>query len=213
MKTIPYLSSSVSLAVAALLGAQLHAQLIVVDMDPGAAGIQSSRLASPGDSITVALVLDLGLSFPPGLSSYGFSVRHDTAELDVTAASEGVFPTLANLTLGLETVSDDYPASSGYGEVDTFEGFTFTLGPTSGSAVVGTITYTVGSVADDGLADVIPALWNVGVDGLYDNSGSDASGSFAFSAGYVVPEPQEFALVAGLLCAGAAWLRRRAQHH
>lgn len=209
MKAMPYLLSRALLAMSALLGAPLHAQSIAVDMDPGTAGIQSSWLASPGDSITVALVLDLGVSFPAGLSSYGFSVRHDTGELDVTGASEGVFPGLANLTTGLETVSDDYPASSGFGEVNTFEGFTFGAGPTSGSAVVGTITYTVSSVADDGLADVVPALWNVGVDGLYDNSGSDASGSFSFSPGYVVPEPREFALVAGLICVAAAWVRRR----
>ncbi len=213
MKPITCLASSVSLSLAALLGTHLHAQSILVDMDPGTTGIQSSLWASPGDSITVALVLDLGASFPDGLSIYGFSVRHDTGELDVTGATEGVFPGLANLTVGLETISDDYPASSGDGEVNTFEGYTMGSGPTGGSSVVGTITYTVSSAADDGLADVVPALWNVGVDGFFDNSSSDISGAFSFSPGYVVPEPREFALMAGLLCAGAAWLRRRAQPH
>jgi len=144
-----------------------------------------------------------------GLSIYGFSVRHDTGELDVTGATEGVVAGLANLTVGLERVDDDYPVSSGYGEASTFEGYTFGLGPTSGSWVVGTIAFTVGAVSDDGLADITPALWNAGVDGFYDNSGGDVSSSFRFSPGYVIPEPGAFGLVAGLICASVAWMRRR----
>jgi hypothetical protein len=152
-----------------------------VDMDLGTAGIQSLRAASPGDIFTVGLVLNVG---PAGVSSYGISAQFDTTELSLNGSPAAATPALPG---GLSSFGPPLE-NNALGQVYTFSGFTLGLGPASTSFLVGTINYQAVTLVNDGLADIALGVFNLGVDGCFDNGGNAVIPMF--DAGYVVPVPE-----------------------
>ena len=62
------------------------------------------------------------------------------------------------------------------------------LGPVlGGGLVIGTISFTVGTPANDGIADVTPSFFVGFMDGMFDNAGAGLAP--VFNPGYVIPEP------------------------
>ena len=174
------------------------AVIVDVDMDIVTPGIQSTRAAAVGDSFTAALVMTVdGL----GVSSYGVSVNFDNVELALNGApaTTELLPVgfTFNFTAGVSS------ESQALGEVRTFEAATLGSGPASTSFTIGTIAYTVTAVSDNGIADIAPGLFNVGIDGIFDNLSGVAPTTF--NPGYVIPEPGSatllMAVVAGLFVA------------
>lgn len=182
---------------AILLGscaARSNGQVTVsIDMDTNVPGVQGSRVASPGESFPIAMWLDVGAS---GLSSYGVSLLFDTIEFDLMgagAASE-LLPAGFdfNLTDGVESLLEDI--GGGLGRVSTFEAATFGAGPIDSTFIIGTIDFLVDAIADDGLVDLTPGLFNAGIDGFFSNAGTPILP--VFHPGHVVPEPISLTLLA-----------------
>jgi len=194
-----------------LMAVSLHTQtvraqlLISIDMDTVTAGIQSTRSANPGDVFTAGVVFDLA-GQPAGLSSYGVSVQFDNTKLSLEGSPAAIelLPlgfSFFNLTTGVASETNDI--GGGLGQVSTFEAATFASGPTNGTFTAGTITFKVITPLPAGGANVVPGLFNVGIDGLFDNSSASIAG-VVFSPGSLVPEPSDYAITTGgLLLAGA----------
>lgn len=206
----------ICLGTALVLTGGATAQVFWVDMDASTVGIiESSITASPGDKITAALVLDLGVSFPTGVSAYSVTARFDTVELSLDGSPAATaIPPVAWVGLGAPAESETI--GGGLGEVAPFSAFTFTLpggSLYSGTHVLGTIDYDVDSVVGDGSPDVELGFLYAGIDGANDDTGATYSpGTFTFMPGYVVPvpEPRTYALCGALGLLGfAAWRRRR----
>ena len=182
------------------VGPALAQVTIDVDMDTITPGIQTTR--STLGPFTAALVMTVG---PGGVSSYGLSLLFDNTELSlvgVTPATELLPAGFAfNITPGVASFSQ------ALGQVYTFEAATFGLGPASTSFTFGLINYTVTSIVNDGIADISPGLFNIGIDGLFDNAGLPVVPTL--NPGFVVPEPNAAAL---FLCGTAAfWLLQRSR--
>lgn len=164
-----------------------HSQVSVsVDMDTVAPGIQSTRIASPGNVFTVDLIMSVGAG---GVSSYGVSSLFDNIELALSgslvptdagsAAKEATPASLSNFTPG---VAEE--ANSPVGHVYSFEAGTLATGPSSTSFSIGTISFSVLTVANDGVADITPGLFNFGIDGVFDNAGNPVTPTI--NPGYVI---------------------------
>jgi len=181
------------------------AQVVSIDMDLGTAGIQDTRVATSGIGFPIGLVLEPGAA---GISFYGITVRFDTTELlldGVPATTTSPPPSLPPPFTDLGTGGE----SNATGEVTNISAFDpDSAGPTSGQHVIATISFTPTVVTDDGIADVVPALFTPIFDVLWDNAGTDVASSYAFKPGYVVPEPSTTGVVLGLV-AGASLLARR----
>ena len=187
-----------------------HGAIVSVDMDTSTVGIQSTRTAVSGEVFPVHIYLTADAA---GIQAYGVSVRSDNAELTITGAPVEPVPTGFAGPLGLGTLTT-FNVVAGLDQVASFDSVTFppgVSGPVSTSFVISTITYTVGIVANDGVADVIPGFFAPVVDGLLDNAAVDISGPTVINPGYVVPEPGETAAVLGgvALLAGIAIRRRK----
>ena len=131
-----------------------------VDMDTLTPGIQSTRSAL--GPFTAGLVMSVGTN---GVSSYGVSAFLDTTELTLTA---GTSANTAPLPAGMFSFAAPVEASP---FVYSFNGATLGLGPSSTSFTIGTFSYTVTAIVDDGLPDITPGFYNAGIDGLFDNAG------------------------------------------
>lgn len=146
-------------AVAALMGASgVHAlPMLSIDVDPGAAGIQSARTVSVGSLFTIDVRID-GVT---GLFAYDIDVSHDSAVLTATGAPEGPF-----LASGGATFFDATPGTP-VNAVGVLLGF---VPGVSGSAVLYSIQYTTLAVGvssldftfmdllDDEFETIVPTL-------------------------------------------------------
>lgn len=170
------------------------AVVVSVDMDISTPGIQATRTAAINDIFTIALVMTADAA---GVSSYGVSVNFDNVELALNgapASTELLPPGFTfNFTPGVASESQLL------GQVRTFEAATFAAGPVSTVFTIGTISFQATSPLTDILLDVTPGLFNVGVDGIFDNAGNDVGATAVFNGGRVnaIPEPATAALLAG----------------
>ncbi len=161
----------------ALVESALSVNMISVDMDPATPGIQSLRLASPGDTFTVDLVLTVDAA---GVSCYAVSVRFDTGELSLNGS-----PASVNLPPPLWGTLGPLIENNAAGEVSTFSGATPNPGPFSTSFTIGTINFTVVTPLDDALEDVSLGFFNPTVDIFVDNS--NISSVPVFNGGFIAP--------------------------
>jgi len=153
---------------------------ISVDMDTTTPGIQSTRTAL--GPFTAALVMTVG---PGGVSSCGISELFDNTELSLVGApaSTELLPAgfTFNLTPGVTS------ESQALGQVYTFETATLGLGPANTNFTIGTINFTAAALVDDGVPDITLGFYNLGLDGLFDNSGNPVVPVFA--NGFLAPKP------------------------
>jgi hypothetical protein len=156
----------------------------------------ASVQAAPGDQLTAQVLVTADAA---GISSYGVSLTFDDDlmnELNLVSVTELLPVGLAlNVTPGVSGTTESTGAVRG--RIDTFEAATLASGPVSGTFAIGTVVFSVNaSVATDGI-DVIPGLFNTGIDGLFDNLGNDVGKNASFSGASVdaVPEPGTLALV------------------
>ena len=169
---------------AVLAGAAVQAQVLSVDMDPLTAGIQNTLAATAGQNISVDILLQPGA--PAGVSSYSVSVQFDNTELSHTGAAEPLPAGYAfNLLAGTALTVNVAP---GVDQVSSFDAGTFGAGPAGPPPfVIGSISFTVGVPANDGLADITPGFFSVGIDGMFNNAGGPVAPAIA--PGFLVPEP------------------------
>ncbi len=178
------------------------AMVVSVDMDVGAAGIQGTRKAAPGDTFAADIVLSVDAA---GVSSYGISVQFDTTELSLNGATPAANNPVLPGGLG-SLVAPTWNNAQGW--VHFFNATTLGAGPANTTFTIGTINYLVTSVSDDGLVDVQPGFFVEGADGLFDNAGNSVTPTF--KPGYViVPEPAATGLVTGLMAVLGAIIARR----
>lgn len=155
-------------AVALGLAAPLRAAVTIsVDMDPATPGIQSTRTAAVGETLTIELVMTVDAA---GVSSYGVSANFDNAELTLSGAPATTELLPAGFTYNLNAGVNS--ESQALGQVRTFEAATLGTGPVSTSFVIGRISFTASAPVTDGTADVTLGFFNVGVDGCFDNAGN-----------------------------------------
>lgn len=168
---------------AALASSAVQAQILSVDMDPLTAGIQNTLTAAAGQNISVDVVLLPGAA---GVSSYSVSVQFDNTELSHTGAIEPLPAGYAfNLLAGTGLTPNVVP---GVDELSSFDAGTFGAGPAGPPPfVIGTINFTVGVPANDGLPDVTPGFFLGGIDAMFDNAG--AAVAPVINPGFLVPEP------------------------
>lgn len=167
------------------------------DMDPSTAAIESTWSANPGETLSIGILMETDAS---GISSYGISAQFDTSEL---ALHPSLLP-VASTPTGMADVS--LIDVNTPGTVLTFGSVVLGSGPTSTTVRVGTIHFRVLNALDDGIPDIRLGLYNLGVDGAYDNTGSALIPTF--HGGYVVPEPSGIGLGIGALL-GLIFLRNR----
>jgi hypothetical protein len=152
-----------------------------------------------GQPFTVEIRL---VSGPRGISSYGVSFLFDGEGLDafdVVSVDELLPPGFgANLTSGVEAVEESQLGVPG--RVKTCEAVTFGAGPVGvGFAACRVQLVSTGAT---GTFTIEAGLFNLGIDGVFDNEGVDSSASLqtATAVVNVVPEPGAALLVAiGLL--------------
>lgn len=150
----------------------------------------------PGTPLTAQIFLT---SDAAGISAYGVSLRFDDDVVLASTAPTELLPSgfAFNLTSGVEGTNSD--------TVLTFEAATFGAGPTSSRFLIGLVNFLVSDAKPDG-TDLIPGLFNTGIDAIFDNGGLpvvvEAIGA------EVVPEPTTLVLLA--MGIGGLTLRRRA---
>lgn len=149
----------------------------------------------PGTPLTAEIYLTADAA---GISAYGVSLRFDDDLVLAPTAPTELLPSgfAFNLTPGVQGTNED--------TVLTFEAATFGAGPTSARFLIGLVNFLVSDAKPDG-TDVIPGLFNTGIDGIFDNSGSPVSVE-AIGA-EVVPEPTTLVLLATGI-AGLTFRRR-----
>lgn len=153
-------------------------------MDTGTPGIQNQLTAAAGQNISVDILLQPGA--PAGISSYSVSVQFDNTELSHTAAAEPLPAGFAfNLLPGTALTVNVVP---GVDQVSSFDAGTLGMGPVGPPPfVIGSINFTVGAPANDGLPDVTPGFFLVGIDGMSDNNGVAVAP--VINSGFLIPEP------------------------
>ncbi len=183
--------------------------VVSVDMDTVTPGVQATRSAAINAIFTIGLVMTADAA---GVSSYSVSVNFDNAELTLNGAPASTELLPAGFTFNFNAgVSSE---SQALGQVRSFEAATFGLGPVSSSFTIGTISFKATAPLTDAFLDVTPGLFNIGIDGVFDNAGFDLSLGATFIGGavMVVPEPTTvtFVLVSGmgLLAASRRPIRR-----
>lgn len=176
-----------------------------IDMDTTTDGIQATREAIQGDTFEVGIVMDID---GDGLSSYGFSVTFDELELSLNSFSEIAPAGLATLIPGVDAI-DLGDATTIVGEsatqLSSFDGFTFAMGPSDTSVLVGTLEFTVLNPNDNNVPDIAPGFFSL-TDGAFDNTlpiGADLVPTATLNPGSIIPEPSSaaLALLAGSLLA------------
>jgi len=176
---------------------------IWVDMDPLTPGVQDTLNAAAGQTFSADVGITVGAA---GVSSYSISAQLDTTELSLN----GVTPAANNPALpgGLSSFFGAPTWNIASGSVHSFNGATLGSGPVSTSFVIGSIDLKVATPVSDGLPDVTPGLFNLGIDGLFNNAGSAEAP--VFLSGFVaVPEPMATALfMAAVAFCSVNWLRR-----
>lgn len=164
--------------------------------------------AAPGDFLTATVSITPDAA---GISSYGISLFYDMDfgnELDLILATELLPPAFDfNVTPACAATQQSTEALVGY--VLTCEAGTFSNGPTVPLPFdIMTILFQVtGNVTGDGF-DIETGLFNVGIDGIFDNAGGVVSPVFGTAGVYLIPEPST-ALLVGLGLVGIASSRRR----
>jgi hypothetical protein len=147
-----------------------------VDMDLITPGIQNTRVASPGDTFTVGLVLSVDAA---GVSSYSVSELFDKTELSLNGSPAASVPALPGGLFPLAAPVE----KNALGQVYSVNGATLGIGPVSTIFTIGTVNYSAVTPLSDGLADIMLGFFNVGVDGLFDNAGNPVTPTF--NPGYV----------------------------
>ena len=174
-----------------------------VDMDPLTPGIQDTLNAVAGQTFTADVGITVGAA---GVSSYSISAQLDTAELSLN----GVTPAANNPALpgGLSSLFGAPTWNLALGSVHGFNGATLGSGPVSTSFVIGSIDMKASAPIGDGLADVTPGLFNLGIDGLFNNAGGAVTPTL--QSGFIaVPEPRTTALfMAAAAFVSVSWFRR-----
>ena len=201
--------SKIVTGIAVLFGSMAAASaavVVAVDMDISTPGIQAVRTVTLNEIFTVGLIMTADAA---GVSSYGVSVNFDNAELTLSGApaSTELLPALftGNVNPGVNS------ESQALGQIRTFEAFTFAAGPVSSSFTIGTISFKATAPVTDAFLDVTLGLFNVGIDGIFNNAGGDLGPGAVFVGGLVnvVPEPASAALLAAGVCAGLVFPRRK----
>ncbi|MBL8808638.1 MAG: PEP-CTERM sorting domain-containing protein [Planctomycetaceae bacterium] len=203
-----------------------HAQsgvILSVDWNPGAAGIQSDILTSAGSNITANLVLQL--TGTTTLSSYGFSLRFDTNELNFVSRAETPPPGFDEIDFSnpfTENAGTGFAPIGDYGELLRFDGGAVGPGISApGEFVIASLVFN--AVAPGGTntdVDVLAGTFEPLFDDFFDSNGDSLliTGDVQFAGGSVsllsgpaaVPEPGSFVLLS-LGAAGAflKWRRKR----
>lgn len=221
MKSMINTIAPAALLASLLAGAAAEGAIIVsVDADATTPVIDAVRTVTAGDTITVALVLEMTAATDT-LSAYGVSLRFDNLELtldgtavenDPSAVDSTAGNPMSPFTSGVGSQTDDRSpggrTGTDDGEVSWFEAAAL-LGAASGvrSWVIGTVPFEVLVVADDGRIDMTPGFFDL-ADAMWDGSFSALSPTFVGAT--LVPEPGETAVAFGLAAAGALLVRRRA---
>jgi hypothetical protein len=201
------LSTGVLLFFACALQSVRSQITVSVDMDPGTLGIQNTWTPVVGSPFLADLIVTVGAG---GVSSYGISFRFDRSELSLNgspAATEAL-PTgmTVNLTPGVLEEDNVDGGDGDPAEVLWFEASTLGTGPASTSFSIGTISFNVVSMVDDGIADITPGFFSL-LDGAFDNAGNPVMPTF--NVAHVVPEPSTVALLATGSLMGLLWVSRR----
>lgn len=162
----------------------------------------SSIDAANGDMLTLSYIVTADAA---GLSAVFLSLEFDTAlddELNLISATETCTLVtscggLTQLNVGVESTQESTLAVEG--NVLTMEAATG-VGPVSSTFTLATVDFLVNNVATDG-DDVFSGIFNVGIDGLFDNFSNDLSGVTTFNNASVnappaaVPEPSTLLLL------------------
>ena len=171
----------------------------LVDMDPGTPGIQSEIWVNPGETFMTDIVLDLADS-TASLSSYGYSVWWDNAELDTPVYDPIGDPTADDI--------DTFPFTTGWTDFECFEvdpvnsliiscaqGNTSTAGFSQGSlsGVVASIEWTAFNPLTDAMTDVRVGFFDV-FDEAIDKDQNGVTPTFVNGTVNIVPEPISSAL-------------------
>ncbi len=148
---------------------------ISIDLDPTTDGIQSTGDFKKGDVVTADVVMTL--TGAASLSSYGYSVRFDTDELDFATRAETPPPGMDEADP--QNFTDENSGSAApfgnYGWLRRFDAITLGNGPIApGTFVVASLTFNVvnlgGGVND---VDIMAGRFEDGVDDFFDNDGND----------------------------------------
>lgn len=182
--------------------------IISVDWNPSAAGIQSDVSVLAGSNVTADLVLEL--TGATTLSSYGFSLRFDTNELNFVSRTETPPPGFDEIDFSnpiTENAGSGFAPIGDYGELLRFDGGA--VGPgiaAPGQYIISSIMFTAvspsGTLSD---VDVLAGTFETLFDDLFDADGDSLllAGEVQFHGGSVslqsgstaVPEPSTFMLL------------------
>jgi hypothetical protein len=196
--------------VAGMASPSQAALIVSIDFDTATPGIQSTN-ATPvtvGSSITANLFMDM--TAPTTLGIYTYSVSFGNG-LSLTGRTESAFGTLV-------PSDNTNPINNATGRAFRFDGSDFGVGRTDPlGAFIGTLTF---QVLGETNTQILPGLFDPestgGADSFYNAAGLDITNTVGFIGGSVnvtaVPEPSTVLVlgtVAGLVCAGRAWKRRK----
>lgn len=186
-----------------------------IDMDTSVAGIQSSRVATSGDTFQAALVMQL--TNGTRVAAFSLGVDFDKTELSASSVDFSGRPGgfgQVNTQTSLNTsffINNDFTPTSG--RVRPFDALN--LGgaiETNTTTILGLITFTVLNPTAD-LNDITPSQQTSGIDDVLDGDTflpiPLANISFISGSITAVPEPTTWLFGAVLVGFGAKRLRKR----